>query len=85
MSSDILFDSLHMQRKDTEGHFEQEQGPMRQSGLKGVLENDWNAPRNTQFNEPAQKRGPLRDSFIRLNMKIIILTFKIKISKKGFD
>lgn len=29
-----------MQRKGTEGHFKWGQGPMRQSGLKGVLETE---------------------------------------------
>lgn len=57
MSVDISVDSPHMQQKDTKGHFEQGRGPMRQSGLKGVLENDWNPPRNTQSNEPAQRRA----------------------------
>lgn len=37
---------------------------MRQSGLKGVLENDSNPHRNILFNEPAHKRGPLQDSIL---------------------
>lgn len=78
MSVDISLDSLNTRRKDTIGHFEQGQGLMQQSELKGVLENDWKPPRNTQFNEAAQRRSPGRDSLLLLNMKIIVIMVMIK-------